>query len=278
MNNLQVPNTEEWGWTKSFEQTTRKWDQDIQTWCTKATSPDEDPPKSKHVRRIILALIRDPMVTLGVISKCLFNNELWKTDSRVAGKCFYIVLSCMQFVDSMNDLSILSQALDYSMSIYSNNFNSSLNPDIPMIYNEVCSVLVSTIKMKIAFHNACPKVHGNLYIPNEITEQIISELIKFAQNLAPGFKKLITDVMNSNHFGASILIQPIADEASAIEKCLKFSQVDDPMVTENLKQFDDGFALIEKLPFLSSAVVLPSLDQGVHPVFPRYPKSVLSAN
>lgn len=264
-----VPPGKEWDWTKTFEQSIKKWDQNIGVWCRKAIAASDDPPKSKHVRRIVLALIRDPIVTLYDIFKELFSGEEWKTDPRISAKAFYVLLVCAQFSENFPKAADIIQAIKKIIMI------TSKSQVEFSIYYEIVNILAKVLEAKMAVHYNNTNVSGNLYISGQITEPLSLVLFDYAKVITPEFKKIVNIASSSQQFLAITLVQPIADEASFISKALKYYNINPQQSKPLIQDIELSLKQIENMPYLDTAILSPSLDEGTQPNYPRYPSTVL---
>ena len=270
MIHCEVPQDKEWEWTKAFEQSIRKWNQNLPVWCRKAIAASDDPPKAKHVRRIILALIRDPHVTLMSIFNELFSGEEWKTDIRMVVKAYYILLVCSQFSENFPNAADLIQSSKKINMILS----KAPNQQEFSAYSGIQQSLSRVLEAKMAFHYKNTNISGNLCVNGEMTESLKLLFLDYAKVVVGEFKNIVSHTYSCKYFLGTTLVQPIADEASSIYKILKYYKYSPEQIENYVKDIESNLKLIETMPYLDTAVISPALDEDIQPNHPRYPLQV----
>ncbi|KAH0787076.1 AGC family protein kinase [Histomonas meleagridis] len=268
----EVPPGEDWNWLRALHGSYHKWTQSsLFSWFEKATKPNNDPPKAKHVRRIILASLRDTAASPLTIANHFINSMAWRADPRIAAKALYIILILLQY----------QERLDVSIATITNKVVAFYNDYIPsdkslQLFSQAATRIGSIIHSKLNFHDKYPEVHGNFALSNEkITEQpnFIADLTTHLTCTLYETVAVQSAVVNSDDFVVTVLWQSIVSETISAYRLLK--TIDN--TAENQKLIKDTEDLIDSLPnfpYVSTTVIFPLSGENVTIPRERFPKKI----
>lgn len=268
---VQVPPGEDWNWLRALHSSYHKWTQSsMYEWLAKATKPSNAPPKSKHVRRLILGTLRDGSETPLTIAKYTVNELEWRDDPRVAAKALYIILLLLQYQEDFSGCSDVIAHTNRIVSYYTDHIPAS---EHLQVYSDAATRIGAIINSKLTFHQMHPHVHGNF----AITEETVRDS-KFVEDLrthltctlyeASGMESL---VKNSDDFLATVLLQPMAQETTYIYRLLK--NIDDTK-DRLLSETENLIGTLTTFPFISSTIVFPINGERVTVPRMRFPKKI----
>lgn len=115
----EIPEGNEWNWLKHVHYSYHKVaSSDAALWMMKATASNNDPPKSKHVRRLLIASLRSSECSLLHIGSCMIAQKVWQEDPRSAAKMFYIIMLLAQYSDNVNHGVGLQSSMNRVLTYY----------------------------------------------------------------------------------------------------------------------------------------------------------------
>ena len=234
-------------------------------WVIKACSADDSPPKAKHVRRIINAIIRDRYVTANSICNIIFDDKQWRKSPFVGSKALYLVLTAIQYVPTLNYTDNLLKKTDNAVAFYQN-----IKYEQPeQSYSLVGQVIGSIIHSKLHLHQAFPKLLSNFTFP-EKTEVNKKELIEALRGYMTKITYEINNAIHSSNeiYGCCVLLQPLIEEICNSYQLLKY--VDSEGVAQTtIKDAEDIIQKAQTIPFIKSAIIYPPTEP-TKPV-PKFP-------
>ena len=225
-------------------------------WVIKACAADDSPPKAKHVRRIINAVIRDRLVTANSIANIIFADKPWRKSPYVGSKALYLVLTAIQYVPTVNYPDDLLKKCDAAVALYQN-----INFEQPgQSYSTIGQVIGSVIHSKLHLHKTFPKLLSNYTFP-ERTEINRKEVIEALRGFMTKITYEINNAINSTNeiYGCCVLLQPLIEEICNSYQLLKFIDKDGIAQT-TIKDAEDIIQKAQTIPFVKSAIIYPPID------------------
>lgn len=267
-----APAGSEWSWLRSLQGSYHKWSQSsIKTWATKATKGDENPPKAKHVRRIIVSSLRDADVTPRFIAQYLLNERPWANDPRVAAKSLYIILILLQYQNRLTNSTDITKMTNKVVSFYSDHPPTD---EKMRLYCEVAQRLGAIIHSKLIFHESHGEVHGNFHVPTHIgLQQLIPDLRKHLTTVLYETNGIQAAVQSSKDFVATVLWQPMVDETVSAYRLLKSIDNDSEM-RQLLTDAEKLIHVLPSFPYIATTVIFPTRGEKITIPRERWPKRV----
>ena len=268
----RAPSGDDWQWLRALHGGYRKWAQSsIKQWLNKATKSDDRPPKAKHVRRLIVANLRDASASVTMISRYLIGERPWKNDPRVAAKCLYIILILLQYQENLSVHLDVGHLTDGVGKYY---INKNPPEGKLQIYFLVVMRLGAIIHSKILFHSNHRHVHGNFSVSRDgDLKELIVDLRTHLQATLYETKGIEAAVVQSGDFVATVLWQPMVDEVVSAYRLLKSIDKD----PESKDLFTDTERLISHLPdfpYIATTVIFPIPGEKITIPRERWPKTV----
>ena len=244
----------------------------INEWLTKSTPEGLTPPKSKHVRRVILAISRDETCTPLFITQILYNQRPWKSDICVSAKCLSIILLSLQYVQQLqwsNDFKGMIYQIQKGFPI---NFISV--DDKKFKYLKISQCLANSIIWKAKLHMTFPFLEGNFHIQKELNNKnLINELQNYIIHIGNEIKKLNDQNISSLSFNYYVLIKPLIEEACSAFICLRAIDQSSTTITI-LMDLAGLLKLFQTIPYLSTSIVYPTNDQPFDVPHTRFPQLI----
>lgn len=235
-----------------------------QKWAIKATAPSNDPPKTKHIRRVILAAIKQTNVSADMIASYLINARPWQSDSRIASKVSYLILQLAQYERNLDRLCSFSGQIQQISDFYTQ------HPPTKKPWGETTLFLGNILKMKLQFHQTFPCVfegnlaYGSRELPSNIKESI-SQYTKDLTDATSSFIQIITQATKFDNYPMIVMSQPAIDEVSHSYLLLK--QLDESAVDE-LGNALELLTFCKQIVYLESSVEYP--NESTNPPLPRF--------
>jgi hypothetical protein len=234
----------------------RKWGEtSIHEWITKATSPDLKPPKSKHIRRILIYHARDPSIPITETAKFMITNRPGGEDPRVAAKCLSILLTLLQCQSNPgSELEIVDCIGRWRLDV------TPADPKLH-VFARLASACVPLIRHKIAFHRSHGDVRGNFAPVNKgAATSAISDLTRYLTLVLADAELLQSAVLTCDEFAGVVLWQPFAAETVGAYRLLK-AFGDNKDTAALLAQAEGFIAKLTGIPYISSSIDLPKGKQ-----------------
>jgi hypothetical protein len=230
----------------------------IENWALKATFASNDPPKEKHVRRVVLATIRQPDMMIGIIT-FLFNRP-WQTDPRIAAKVVYLVLLIAQYAVKLTPLLTLTSRLqEVSQNC------QAIRTKKKTIWPGATANLATVINEKLALHQEFPEIEGNLASSQtEINPGLTVRIKSYVAGLSEHGHWMVQVAATAGDFAMNVLANPVVDELANAFTLLRFCNQG---AAEELQRASLVLTRARQLPFLDSAVEYP--DPVRHPPLQR---------
>lgn len=268
---VEVPPGEDWNWLRSLHNSYHKWTQSsMYTWLSKATKPNYDPPKSKHVRRLILGTLRDEYETPLSIAKYSLQELEWRSDPRIAAKALYIILLLLQYQEDFKDSSDVVTYTNKIVAYYTDHIPTS---EHLQIYSQAATRLGAIINSKITFHQMHLDVQGNFAVKNEsiCDKKFIEDLRSHLTCTLYETKGVQSLVKNSDDFLITVLWQPMVQETTSVYRLLRnLDDTKDQLSTDT----ENLIGSLIDFPFISSTVVFPMPGENVTVPRERFPKKI----
>jgi hypothetical protein len=263
-----APPGEEWNWLRQLQFSYHKLSQSyLTTWFSKATDADDLPPKSKHVRRIIVAVLRCPSVQIRTLAQYTFEQRSWRDDSRVAAKCLYVILVLLQYRTDFRCDSDIPHFTDRVVSWLGDHPAGS---EKQQLYSNVAQRTGAIIHEKLVFHSAHANVHGNFYVPpTAVLAGIAPALRMHLSRVLYETVGIQTAVAASQDFVATVLWQPMVEESIGAYRLLRVID----KTEESAALIRDCEAMILTMPafqYITSSVIFPEPGEEAGPK-ERYP-------
>ena len=267
----QTPSGGDWSWLHELQRSYHSWSQSsLSTWLGKATKASNQPPKAKHVRRILVASLRDPEVTPFHVARALVSEVKWKSDARIAAKCLYIVLLLLQYQDNIEDVEGIVKFANTIVSYW----NDHVPPDKQQIYCSIATRIGAIIHSKAVFHMNHAGVRGNFAVKKNVNlQELIQDLRQHLVKTHYETSGVQAAVSASDDFTATVLWQPMIEEAVSAYRLLK--SIDRSNESDSI--FQGMEELIQRLPdfpYIASTVIFPVEGEKVTIPRERFPKKV----
>ena len=253
---VNTPPGEDWVWLRDIHTSYHKWTQQyLATWLEKATKTNSKPPKAKHVRRILVASLRDSTVTPLFVSQYFLDERPWRNDARVAAKCLYMVLILLQYREELASQVEVTRFTDNVVGFW----DGKCPDEKQQFSTAIAQRTGAIIHSKLVFHQAHPEVQGNFAVKDEKRDfnSIIPDLRKHLKAVVYETMGVEASVSENESFLATVLWQPMADETVSAYRLLKSIDSSSP---ENEIIFSDCEKLIKRLPnypYIATTVIFP---------------------
>lgn len=268
---VQTPQGGEWAWLRSLHTSYHKWTQQaLAQWLTKATKPNSDPPKAKHVRRIIIASLRDAAVTPQFVAQYFLEERPWRTDARITAKCLYVLLILLQYREEIASQAAVTRFTDAVVAYWDGRFPEEKQ----QIFTQIALRIGAIIHSKIQFHQNHPEVHGNFAVLQKSNfPQIVPTLRQHLSSVLYETNGIKAQVTDSTIFAATVLWQPMVNETVSAYRLLK--SIDSSSASETI--YHDAERLIKTLPeypFIATTVIFPTPGEKITIPRERFPKQI----
>ncbi|OHT08231.1 hypothetical protein TRFO_23307 [Tritrichomonas foetus] len=266
-----TPPGEDWTWLGQLQGSYHKWtSSSLSSWLTKATKAKYDPPKAKHVRRILVASLRDASISPYNVSRYLIEERPWRNDARIAAKCLYIILILLQYQEELSNMMNIAKLTDSVLTYWTEHIPEEKH----QIYSSIASRIGSIIHSKLVFHMNHNGVHGNFAVrKGERLEDLIPDLRRHLISSHYETSGVQAAVTNSEDFTATVLWQPMVDETVSAYRLLK--SIDKSQ--ESDAAFRDTEYLITRLPeypYIATTVIFPMPGEKITIPRERFPRRV----
>jgi hypothetical protein len=220
----------------------------IQNWVVKAAFASNDPPKEKHVRRVVLATVRQPDMISNIVG-FLFNRP-WQTDARVAAKVVYAVLLIAQFAVKLESLvPFASRLQEIAQSC------QALRAKKKSGWVSAAVHLAAVAGEKLGVHREFGQLEGNLAAAQVQSGPAIAQRMKgYVAHLNEHAHYLVQLAAPGGDFAMNILASPVVDELANASTLLMFCCED---AKEELQRASIVMNKARNVPFLDSAVEYP---------------------
>lgn len=268
------PQGAQWAWLQQLQQSYHKSTQaNINTWLTKATLDNENPPKAKHVRRVIVACLRDPAYTPTYIASFLICERPWQVDPRISAKSLFLILIVLQYQVDVASYCSINSMIERVVTYYSTN-----PPDKRQLYASVAQRIGAIIRSKLAYHGSNPNVEGNFSIPKVSKQQysspeFIDSLRRHLFSVHYETSGVMAAVTSSEDFAATVLWQPMVDETVSAYRLLKsidYSQES----ADLLHQCEELIKRLPQYPYIATTVIFPEPGERVTIPRERFPRQI----
>ena len=268
----RAPPGDDWHWLRALQGSYHKWAQSaIKQWMNKATKSDSKPPKAKHVRRLIVANLRDREASASAIATYLITERPWRDDPRVAAKCLYIILVLLQYQNRLSEDAQIGALTDKVVNYL---IDRPMADERMKLFSQVAQRIGSIIHSKLQFHQVHGQVHGNFNVPTYMNlSELIPDLRRHLKLVLYETNGIQAAVTQSNDFVATVLWQPMVDETVSAYRLLK-SIDKDPEVAELLRETEELIAVLPNFPYIATTVIFPTAGEKITIPRERWPKTV----
>ena len=268
----RAPPGDDWHWLRALQGSYHKWAQAaIKQWMNKATKSDSKPPKAKHVRRLIVANLRDREASASAIATYLITERPWRDDPRVAAKCLYIILVLLQYQNRLSEDAQIGALTDKVVNYL---IDRPMADERMKLFSQVAQRIGSIIHSKLQFHQVHGQVHGNFNVPTYMNlSELIPDLRRHLKLVLYETNGIQAAVTQSNDFVATVLWQPMVDETVSAYRLLK-SIDKDPEVSELLRETEELIAVLPNFPYIATTVIFPTAGEKITIPRERWPKTV----
>lgn len=269
---VQTPSGDEWFWLRDLQSSYHKCSQQyLATWLEKATKTNGKPPKAKHVRRILIASLRDPAVSPLFVSQFFLDQRPWRNDARVAAKCLYITLILLQYREELASQVEVTRFSDKVIACW----DGKCPEENQQFSTAIALRIGAIIHSKLLFHQAHPEVQGNFAVKEEKRdfEKIMPDLRSHLKKVVYETMGVEASVSENESFLATVLWQPLADETVSAYRLLK--SIDNSHESDLI--FSDCEKLIQRLPnypYIATTVIFPLPGEKITIPRERYPKKI----
>jgi hypothetical protein len=269
-----APPSEAWNWLRQLQASYHRLSQaSLTTWFAKATQADDLPPKAKHVRRIIVAFLRDASVQPRALAQFAAEQRPWRDDPRVAAKSLYVLLILLQY---RTDLRSDVEVPHFTDPIVSFLADHPAAGEKPQLYSQVAQRLGAVVHEKLIFHVAHPDVHGNFHVPAGIAlDPIVPQLRTHLARVLYETHAIQAAVTASEDFVATVLWQPMVDETVSAYRLLKVIDKGTEAATV-LNECQELITTLPTFPYIASSVVFPLAGEEITIPRERYPPAAVA--
>jgi hypothetical protein len=264
-----APTSEAWNWLRQLQNSYHRLSQaSLTTWFSKATKADDLPPKAKHVRRIIVAFLRDPSVQPRALAQFTADQRPWRDDPRVAAKSLYILLILLQY---RTDLRSDVEVPHFTDRIVSYLADHPPAGEKPQLFSQVAQRIGAIVHEKLVFHTVHPEVHGNFHVPPACAlPPLVPQLRTHLSRVLYETHGIQAAVTASEDFVATVLWQPMVDETVSAYRLLKVIDKG-PEAAAVLQECEELIAGLPKFPYIATTVVFPLPGEEITIPRERYP-------
>lgn len=266
------PPGEDWSWLRQLQSQYHKWSSNsLAEWMIKSTVDDNNPPKAKHVRRLIIASLRDVSVTPLTVCTFMMKERPWRNDERISAKCLYVVLVLLQYRENLSSCLSIGQMTNQIVSYYTNKHSIE---DKMKLYAEAAQKLGAIIHSKLLLHGKCPEVHGNFAVSQEYkTEELQNELRRHLNCIFYETNSYFQHISRSEVFAFTVLWQPMVEETINTYRLLN-SYGRDKGSLSILKEVEFFTKNLQEHPFVTTTVDYPYENETVTAPRIRFPTKV----
>jgi len=246
---------QEWGWISSMKESYRYWKSSgVEKLIVKATYASDQPPKTKHIRKILIsALYNQETNPMNVITQ-LLDQRPWNKDSRVAAKSLYLILLITQYQTNLSDFVPITVRSDAVLSHYA---KAKVSEGYRGSHTSIKNIGL-TIRIKLMLHAAHPDLEGNLYSSQQTNPHLSNDLIGYIKSLTQAASEMITEFTKHDSFSVLVMSRPIIQELSnSVALIVALNPEQDVSESQNVLERAKG------LPYLQSSVKFYS--RGVAP-------------
>lgn len=231
--------------------------QGLEKTIIKATYGNDKPPKSKHVRRLLLSAIKEPYSTK-VITNYLLGERPWSTDPRVAAKVLYTILMILQDQSNLSAFVPITVKTDEILNRYSQNkIGDTYHTSLIAI-----TQLASIIKIKLMLHAAHPELEGNFVINGRTDEHLKDDIKRYFSSVVTATRAMMENINSMDSFFAEVISLPLLKEMASAGSLMKVLDSSDDM----LMQAKDVISRSKRYDYLSSALTI-DMDRPPKKIF-----------
>lgn len=176
----------------------------------KASFLSDKPPKTKHVRRLIIASMKDPQA-MKQITQYLVTGRNWNEDPRIAAKVLYLILTLLQIQPNLGAFVPLTVKTDEILKFYSSNkFGDTFHSCLVAI-----DQLGNIIRIKLMLHAAHPELEGNFYTSGGNDSSLRDDINRYFASVVTSSRAMMDSINSVDSFFAEVLSLPILKELAA---------------------------------------------------------------
>lgn len=233
---------------------------------TKACRNDENPPKSKHVRRVVNGMLRDNHVTLLMLISIIVDDSHWQTNPILGAKILYLALASYQVFRNSNPPDDGLRKADMVVTHYQNQRSVEENY---LPYWNVAMALGTVYHSKIVFHRQFQNVQPNFHTTEtKFSPEFLETLRGYVTKVIYESNRMLGAAQNC--FPCLVMIQPLIEEAVNSYRLLKFVDTEKACTT-TLRDAEMLFDRTQTIPFLKSAIIYPPKYNAIPEArFPGY--------
>lgn len=222
-------------------------------WVLKACSSDDEPPKSKHVRRITLAMIRDTTRNPIDVIKLIHAGKEWREDPRVGAKALYLMLTILNHLPPQTDLNTIIQHTDAMYRPYQNmTFDGSKGH-----FSTAAQTLGAIIHAKGTLRSKQGSIGSNYYIEKSaINDNLIADLIGHLTTINYEANRFIHTATHSEIFALLVLCQPVVEEVMNAYILLR-SLTTEGDAAKVLAEAERILCIAQEAKYLGSSIIYP---------------------
>jgi AP2-associated kinase len=188
----------------------------IEQVIVKATFGNNKPPKSKHVRNIILSSIKDPSMTRS-ITNYLLSGRPWQSDPRIAAKVLYMVLMIAQYQRDLSAFVPITVKTDNIVNRYSNSkLGESYRGSLVAI-----AQLGAVIRVKMMLHAAHPEIEANFAINGSADSHLSEDLKRYILSVCQAGSAMLDGMGSIDSFVTEVLMLPVINEIGHVGALLR---------------------------------------------------------
>lgn len=250
-------------WFRYVQEQYKSWvSKGVVKWTIKATMASNDPPNSKHCRRVILASIRHAQVNGSELSKYLFNQRPWQSDSRVASKVLYLLMLLIQFESNIPQFNESATKVQKVVSHYSQQQLQSNKLSQPIIH------LGRVIVQKLKLHMEHPQLEGNLALwSHQVRSKFVTDVKEYMACVVSETKQFLDMALKDRDFYLIVTVQPLIDEVSNGVTLLRAL---DKAATEIIHPGEAILKIARSTNYLDSSVEFPPENCPARPPLQRF--------
>ncbi|KAH0791228.1 CAMK family protein kinase [Histomonas meleagridis] len=214
----------------------------VPKWVIKATYASTDPPKSKYVRRVILAVTRHTQSTTQIL-KFLLTERDWRGDYRIAAKTLYLVLLICQFEENPGSISTFMHQIDEVRNYFKKQ----------SIWVSLIKALGTVLRSKLDIHVKYPDLEGNFACKSQIIPAMCDAAKVHLNTVNRCVEPVINRAIETDDFSLLVMLQPLVDEVANAYKFVRILKPND----EECEKAQEILGIAKKATFLESAVEYP---------------------
>lgn len=228
--------------------------EDIHNWILEACSHATETPSTKHVRRVIMTMLRNKSLNPKMILDIVKRSNKWDNTPLMAAKALYLVLSVIQIRpnnNSMNDIALESQGIVRKLYC---------DDDEKMGYLIFARSMNEIIRSKGKIHYNRNNIHGNYSVPS--SQKFTTELF---QDMLIHFELVLTEVMkcfpyceSTRFLSYRVLFQPIIQELINVFEVVRAMDPNQIKCKDLCERSLTLFRSCSEMKFLSTSVIYPT--------------------